>query len=426
MKIRFRLVIGYSLLAALVLITLTGFGCRPRPGGGLDSAKNPLVVWGLWQESGTMQPLLAAFERDTKIKVEYRKIGSLADYEKTLLEALAQGRGPDVFVIHHTWVENKRGLMSSAPVEIVAPREVVEEFVDVISHDLIKDGQVYALPVSVDTLALYYNKDLYNANGVVKPPRTWDELHQVVSQITKVTRTGDIRQSAMALGTASNINRAPDILQFLMMQSGLSIYNSATRQLDMASSTGEQALTFYTDFSNKAKRVYTWDLQQNYSIDAFAEGETAMMLSYSYYLPVIRAKNPRLSFAVAPAPQISSSKIVNFASYWPFAVSNTSRSPQDAWRLVYFLASKDASLQINKETNTPPARRDSVGEFAQDPILGVFAQQSLTATSWPRADIVATDKVFNDMIDSVVTGKSTLRESLQTAHNRFSQLLSPS
>src|SRR5690349_18083464 len=98
-------------LFGLVLVsffTLTGFGCR-RTGNGLSGTGQTLVVWGLWQDSATFEPIVQAFKTQTGAAVEYKKIASVDTYEKTLLEALAQGRGPDVFVIHHTWVENKRG-----------------------------------------------------------------------------------------------------------------------------------------------------------------------------------------------------------------------------------------------------------------------------------------------------------------------------
>lgn len=40
------------------------------------------------------------------------------------------------------------------------------------------DGQIYGLPRNTDVLGFYYNKDLFEANGV-EVPTTWDELLQV-------------------------------------------------------------------------------------------------------------------------------------------------------------------------------------------------------------------------------------------------------
>lgn len=415
---------AYALLSLVSLVALTGFGCR-NPGGSSETDQ-ALVVWGLWQDSAMMQPVIDAFEQQTGVTIEYKKIGSVATYERMLIESLAEGRGPDVFVIHHTWVEGKRGIMAPAPSDIIDERTLRDEFVSVVAQDLVRDGLVYALPTSVDTMALYYNEDLLNAAGVARPPSTWQDFQTAIERITQVSRLGIIEQSGGALGTAANVNRAPDLLQLLMLQSGLTIIENRAGQQDVriADEIGERALTFYTDFSNKSKRVYTWDLQQDYSIDSFAEGETAMMFNYSYHIPTIRAKNPRLRFGIAPMPQIAdSSTPLTFASYWPFAVSTSSQAPKTAWQFVRFMTSTQGAAAINEAQAAPPARRDSIEAARSDTSLGVFAEQSLTATTWPRIDIVATDAIFNRMIDDVVTGALAIPDALRRAQDQIKQLI---
>jgi multiple sugar transport system substrate-binding protein len=410
--------VAFAILSA---VALTGFGCRPRSQNATLPTGVPLVVWGLWQGSEEMEPVISNFQQSTGVQVEYKKVASVADYEKQLLQALAERRGPDVFVIHHTWVESKQGLMSPAPREIIDERSLREEFVDVVAADVLRDGEVYALPTSVDTLALYYNKDLLAAAGIARPPRTWEELQEVVERLTRVSRFGTIEQSALALGTAGNINRAADIFQLLLLQSGLSIINTEGN-IGINNDGGQRALVFYTDFANRSKKVYTWDLQQDYSLDAFAEGETAMMINYSYHIPTIQAKNPRLNFAIAPMPQIADSKTINFAAYWPFAVSQQSEIPAAAWQFVRFLTNTSVAKSLNDAERIPPARRDSIMEAARDPLLGVFAEQALTAASWARTDIIATDAIVNTMIDSVVTGAAAPAESLRRAEGQLNQL----
>jgi multiple sugar transport system substrate-binding protein len=412
---------NWSLIALVILslIVLPGFGCRRSNVSGDAKNIQSLVVWGLWQESAMIEPIIKAFSDQTGVKVEYKKIASIATYEKTLLEALAQGRGPDVFVIHHTWVEDKRGIMTPAPSDIVDERAVREEFVDVVAKDVVRDGFVYALPTSVDTLALYYNRDLLSAAGIPKAPSTWDEFQRAIERVTKVNRLGIIEQSGASVGTAANVNRASDIVQLLMMQSGLDIMKPEIAQIDIANEIGERSVTFYTDFANKSKKVYTWNLQQDYSLDAFAAGKTAMMVNYSYHLPTIQAKNPRLNLGIAPVPQISDSQPKSFASYWPFAVSTTSRAPKTAWTFVRFLTSATSADALNAVQKVPPARRDSIATVQRDPLTGVFADQALLAVSWPRVDITASDAIFNKMIDDVVTGAASLEDALRSAQDQL-------
>ena len=404
-----RLKISASLFTVISLFTLTGVSCSPTP---VNIGKgNPLVIWGLWEESTALEPIITAFQEETGVDVEYRKIASVADYENQLLAAIAEDRGPDIFVIHHTWVETKRGLMSPASPDIIDERALREEFVDVVADDLIRDGHVYALPTSVDTLALYYNKDLLSTAGIARPPRTWDEFLAVVERITRINRLG-------VIGTATNISRATDIIQLLFIQSGLSL-NNDDNKVRLSEELGVKALTFYTDFANKSKKAYTWNIQQDYSIDAFSQGKTAMMINYSYHIPTVRAKNPRLRFDIAPVPQIADSKVQNFASYWPYAVSNKSKSPELAWQFLRQMTNTEGAMSIIRHHQIPPARRDGVASLSRDPSLGVFAEQALTAVTWPRGDIVAIDAIMNTMIDNVITGAATINASLVRAQEQI-------
>ena len=108
-------------------------------------------------------------------------------------------------------------------------KEISDEYVDVVKGDVVvKIGQgnnvreyIYALPYSVDTLAMYYNKDLFNNAGIVNPPEYWNaEFQEDVKKLTKQNNKGEIVQSGVAIGGAYNIERSTDILSILMMSCG--------------------------------------------------------------------------------------------------------------------------------------------------------------------------------------------------------------
>ena len=67
--------------------------------------------------------------------------------------------------------------------------QVRDLFVDVVSKDVIlEDNKIYGLPLSVDTLAMFYNKDLLNNAGISEAPKYWNrEFLQTVKKI-KQTR----------------------------------------------------------------------------------------------------------------------------------------------------------------------------------------------------------------------------------------------
>ena len=42
---------------------------------------------------------------------------------------------------------------------------------------------IYALPLSIDTLAMIYNKDMFDSAGIATPPATWDDFEADISKL---------------------------------------------------------------------------------------------------------------------------------------------------------------------------------------------------------------------------------------------------
>lgn len=419
--------IGLIVVIAVAVIIINPFK---------TTAPAPLTLefWSVFDDSSVYQPLIAKYQQlYPNVTINYYK-KDITSYEKDLLDALAAGRGPDIFSIQNTWLPKHKDKLAPAPASLITPERFSEVFVDVASQDFIDGNSVYAFPLSVDSLALFYNKDLFNSAGLTGAPKTWVDFNSAVEKLTKRDAKNNILQAGAALGTAKNINRSTDILMALMLQGGAKMVSDdkirAAFQESVSSSGGEtfnpgkQALIFYTNFANPALKVYTWNALQHYSIDAFVEGQAATMLSYSYQVPMIRARSPHLNFGVAVLPQISSnSKKVTFANYWGQAVSQRSANQAAAWQFIAWLSSQANSREYLSATKKPTARRDLITEQAADAELSVFSQQALYASSWWETDNLAIEGIFADMIESVVAGRSAMDDALQRASAQVTVLM---
>jgi multiple sugar transport system substrate-binding protein len=408
--VRFGVVLG--------AIVLFGAGCGKAKNPPVS--KTPINVWGIFDDAETMRPFLEAFS-NTELpgaKVQYKKQSQVDQYEDYLLSSLAENRGPDVFLIHSSWLPRWKNKILPAPTTVVTEKQVNEGFVDIVNKDVISAGRVYGLPAFVDSLALYYNKDIFNAAGVSRAPKTWQEVMEIVKRTTKsnAVEKSQIDQHGLAIGTGKNVNRASDILSILMMQNGVTMLDEKGLPAFGESADAVRALQFYTDFANPIKEVYTWNERSDYSIDAFAEGSAAMMINYSYNIDTLKAKNPRLNFGVAPLPQVETGATpVTYGGYWLYVVSKQTTSPDTAWRFVRFMTSTAQARTYLEKSGYPPARRDLVQELQNDARIGVFANQALYAKSWAQPDSRLVDKLFVGAIDEVVTGQDTADGSLRRA-----------
>ncbi len=417
------------LFAVMFTAASCGLGGPQTP-----SQKAELTWWKVFSDSRDIEPLIKQFEdANPGVKIRYVE-KDIAAYEDELVNALAAGQGPDIFSIHNDWLPKHQDKMVAAPDKILGLRELREKFASVLETDLTADGKIYALPVALDVMALYYNKDLLASAGLARPPATWEELVNLVPRLTKISRLGNIEQSAIALGTLENVNRATDILSLLMLQNGTQIFSEdrRTNQMDKSIrdqtgkeiSPGLSALEFYTQFADPAKAAYTWNSRSNNSIDTFAAGRVAMILSYAYLGQTLKEKAPFLNYAVAPVPQITSgSTKVNYANYWAEGVSKQSKYPDLSWQFLKTITGKGPLQSYTSATKQIAPRLDLLEEQIADPQIGVFAENAISAKSFYKPDSAAMEKIFADMISEVTQRHVPIKDALHAGAQKADLLL---
>lgn len=391
-------------------------------------------VWGVFDDSKTWDAIFAGYEARGGVDLVYSK-KPFDEYERDMLKAFADDSGPQIFMLHNTWLPTYQDILSPMPQSMMTYNDFSNTFADVASFDFTRNGaEIYAVPFYADTLALYYNKDLLNAAGRVGPPETWSEFQSLVEDITIVDVSGNITKAGAAMGTAENINRSTDIFSLLMLQTFYpqdpvdpdiprSNLTDSTVEANEVIAPGIDALRFYTDFANPALKSYTWNRNQPYSIDAFVDGDAAMMLNYSHHIPTIRSRAPDLNFAVGYAPQLSGLLAMNlrvdYANYFGFGVSRfgTAEQQEVAWDFLNYLATAGPQWQYHQLTNRPPIRRDLIGQLLDHPDLSVFAQQALTAKSWYMPNATELEQYLADMIVAVLDGEPA-RDAIERVHAR--------
>lgn len=407
------IVFGGIIIFVVILIAAFLIGRKPAV------KKVTLEFWGTLDEKDAWSETLSSFNSQfPHIKINYTK-KSPVNFEREWLEALATGKGPDIFTLPHHWLAIHQNKLSSLPLEIMNFQTFQDNFVDVTIKDFSKDQKNYALPLFVDTLALYYNKDLFNKIGIAQPPTTWDEFLKDVALFTIRSQAGDILQSGAALGTANNVEKASDLLALLMLQSGIDILN-----LDKEDQREkvEKALTFYTQFAQPKEKLYTWNNNFPNSLEYFAQGKVAMMFHYSSAREKIINKNPNLNFSIAPLPQLKDAeKFINYADYWGLAVPLQSRNQFESWQFIKFVTDPTPLYAYLQKTKRPTPRYDLVEFQKQDSDLKSFALQSLSAVSWYQTDKPAIDRIFEEMIESVL-GRLPVQEAIKSAAKKLNQL----
>lgn len=449
----------FPVALVISLFFTLGAGCGNASQSSTSSSKVTLSYWRVFDGDDAFDEIISEYQAEHPyVNIDYRVL-RFEEYEEELIRALAQGEGPDIFTVHNTQMIEYQDLLLPMPTsvtvkyletvgsvrketvlttkEVALPsqRSLKEDFVDVVADDVIlsyqpdkkiaAEDRVFGLPLSVDTLALYYNKDLFNAAGIAQAPTTWEDFQSDVIALTKYGDDGSITQSGASLGTVNNVDRSSDILQVLMLQNGTSMvdekgrvaFNAIPKGLGDGVFPGLDAVRFFTDFANPVKETYTWNTDFSANVDAFASGQTAMMLGYSYHLPIIQAAAPSSNIGVALLPQIGGgAKKANFANYWVESVSKDTQYPNEAWDFVTFATSAEHVLSYLNETQKPTALRELIDEQIESDTLSPFVEQVLTAESWYRgSDAAAMDGAFEALATEVLAGNREAEDAINAA-----------
>ena len=449
------------LVIGLVIVFLIVFGLsfrnknKTKDTGKVEPIN--LVYWRVKEDSSSFSDLIKGFEKIYPyITITYKQIRPEI-YEQTLWQAWAKDEGPDIFSIPSTWLGKYQDMISPCPLgaqlkmkktiivgkirkkpQTITKIEKVynlvdlkKTFIDLVPDDVVINKNIYGLPLSMDVLVLYYNKDMLNNASIANPPLTWQGFTDDVKHLTLQDKEGNFIQSGASLGGAENTRYATDILSLLMLQNGTTMIKNNQAKFDKLLAEdktyfpGTEALRFYTDFANPSKEIYTWNKNMPDSLEAFINSKTAFFIGYYSDLSKIKKQAPKLNFDIAPVPQITGSlKKINFANYWVEAVSKKTKHPNASWVFLNYISQTKNAKTFIEKTNYPTAHRDLISQQLQDINLAPFAQEVLTAKTWYKGkDYSLVKKYFEDMIKDVLSGQKTPQESINWCAKRVSLTL---
>ena len=356
-----------------------------------------LNFWGVGDTKDAYAGIFGSFKTTyPNVTVNYRAFTDGAEYDTALLEALAAGQGPDIFMIRNTDLPKQANKIAPFPQTRITAVQFKQYFPQTAGQDFTLNQNVYAFPLSIDTLALVYNRDIFDQAAVPLPTswQSWEDFTAAASKLEAKTETNDL-------------------LYLLMMQNGTKLSDTGKGLVSFASPSGAQALNFYSP------------LYKAEAIDDFSQGKTAMTFAYARDLPRIASKNGFLNFDVAPVPQPKNTALsISYPSYWSYAVSRQSANQMLAWNFIIAMTTDEIiAKDYLEKTGRPPALSSLIYKYQNDPALGVFARQALTARSWYQTDVEFINETVSGMINSFVKGGVQATEALNQVQSAINQFL---
>lgn len=271
-------------LCGMLLLT----GCAPETQV-LPKEKTVLQLWHYWDQKDSRQCLTKLIEKfnetheDIEIQANYIPD---EDFKKRLALAAAAGETPDLAIVDSSDIQyyDKMGILEDLSAEVTEGEYLSRALISCRT----KDNRLIGLPLGLNCLIFYYNKDILAQAGV-EPPKTLEEFVEVAEAVTSDQVSG------CAFPALQSEESSFCFLPILWN------YGGTLAQID--SPAGEQAFAFLKKLAeNGALSEDNVNMTLSDIMWEFANGNIAMAFMTSGYENEIREENPELNFATAKLP----------------------------------------------------------------------------------------------------------------------------
>jgi multiple sugar transport system substrate-binding protein len=268
-----------------------------------------------------MEQLIANFEANNPGITVKMSHFPYADYRTKVAAAIPAGEGPDVVQLFYGWLNDyvAAQLIQPLPADSFDPAMIEKEFFPMVAA--MRDGDNYwALPTAVRSLALFYNKRLFDEAGITAPPANLDELVEIAKKLTKADGAGNLTQVGITAGM--NAQDHHWVREVLIRQFGGDPYMEDYRKVNYNSDAGIKAIEFYTGLANKHKVTAFGFMDEPQA--AFKAGRAGMHIDGSFRIGSLN-KIRGLKWGVAELPANGAGERSNYSSYWVNAITSKAK-----------------------------------------------------------------------------------------------------
>ncbi|MET0173736.1 MAG: sugar ABC transporter substrate-binding protein [Agrobacterium vaccinii] len=375
-----------------------------------------LTLWSLDRDIQPAPNLIKEFNAQKNgIQIEYRQI-QFDDVVSEAMRAYSTGKAPDIIAIdnpNHAMFASRKAFLDLT--DMIAGSSTIkpENYFPGPLASATWDGKYYGVPKATNTIALYYNKDLFKAAGLdpEKPPQTWDELLETAKKLT------DPSKNVYGITFSAKANEE-GTFQFLpWAQMGGATYKSIN------SDGAVRALTIWKQLlDGKMTSPDTLTRSQWDSTATFNAGNAAMAISGPWEIDrMVTDAKFDWGTALLPVPQEGAERSSAMGDY-NWAIFSNTKHPEEAFKALEFFASKDVTMY--KDFGQIPARSDvpipPTGNALKDAAIKTFVEQLKYAKprgpspEWPKIS-----KAIQDAVQAALTGQMEPKAALDQAAEKI-------
>ncbi|WP_327716712.1 extracellular solute-binding protein [Streptomyces sp. NBC_00490] len=415
---------GIAATALVASLALAATACNGDSDSGSDSSGPVTITW--WDtsnatnEAPTYKALIKEFEAANKdVKVKYVNVPFDQAQNKFDTAAGASG-APDVLRAEVGWTPafaKKSYLLPLDGTEALADES---KFKPNLIEQAKYEGKTYGVPIVTDTLALVYNKELFEKAGV-EAPKTWDDLKKAAATIKDKTGVDGYWGSTQAY-----------YAQSFLYGEGTDTVDADAKKVTVNSDAAKKAYgTWLSLFSGKGlhKADTTADAYAHIQ-DAFVNGKVAAIIQgpweiTNFYKGAAFKDKANLGIATVPAGSTGKAGAPTGGHNLSVYAGSDAAHQKASLKFLNFMTSAKSQATIALKNSTLPTRDDAyTTEVKADP--GIAGYGTVLAAAQPRPALPEYSSLWGPLdteLPKIAGGKESLDKGLGNAETAIAKLV---
>ncbi len=390
-----------------VIFAFASTGC-----GGGGPEENRLVMWlvGSEAQAKTIMKISREFTEQTGVEVLCQAI-SWGNAHSKYLTSIAGDVTPDIGTMGLTWGMEFGELGAMVDLKKEFPEDVAELerkiFPGILESARLGD-KVFGIPFDLSEQILYYRTDI-----VPRPPKTWEELLQVLKDLKA-------RDKGMVIdwGSLDWIGYSP-----FLWQAGGDYYNEDHTRVTLDTPEAALALNFFAQLYKEGVSKTKVPIEQG-----MRTGDYPMAISGNWKTISLTVGAPEIKgmWSIATLPKGPSGKGTAFIGGRMLGIFSRSPRKKEAWEFIKFLFQPENQIKIYQdsletEDSYLPPNMDTWKDLPMDRSFKTVLERQAKDTKGPPPVLAwdSSTRFVDHAIQMVILKNADAATELKTATRKM-------
>lgn len=351
------------------------------------------------------------------IQVDWEPIPG--NYIETLKTRISAGTAPDIFYVDVYFFEELARKNVLLPLDLYIRKDNFDlnEYFEPLVEAFKFNNRVYGIAKDFSTLALFFNKEIFDKYGVPYPSSedTWFDFLDKALQLKR-------KGFETPLVLSVDFNR---VIPFILGAGGMLVDENLNTALDTPAS--KFGIKFYVDMATKYKvAVEPQEIGAGWIGEALGKEKVAMAMTGPWTIGFLRGSYPNVYKKIGVVEMPSLVKKVTMVYTVSWSINRNTPHRDEAWKVLKFLVTRGQEIFV-KRAGVLASRKDIAAKDT-DPIKVFFYKGAGYAYPWRVPTPTGIFSVANDQINSrlkdLFYNKITLDEALKQIKDNYLEWVS--